>query len=285
MSERHSQSLGLDLITDPVEKAKVEAENALRQTKAAMRMLPKWVGENRPLLRPSLFLDLHRILLSRISQYPGTYRPGSMSISHSDHAPPTSSDVPRLIEELCDYVNENWTKKSAIHLSAYVLWRVNWIHPFDDGNGRTARIVSYLVLCAHTKTELPGTPPIPEQISQAKGPYYKALEAADKKWLSGVVDVGFLEELLASCLANQLIEFYKFAGGGASNIDEVTKAEITDAVSAAQAEGIRTREANAALPKIKIEKRNILEKNQGLIAVFSIIVTILLAVFGWYFGK
>ncbi|MBL8221394.1 MAG: Fic family protein, partial [Bryobacterales bacterium] len=29
-----------------------------------------------------------------------------------------------------------------------VMWRLNWIHPFFGGNGRTARSASYLVLCA-----------------------------------------------------------------------------------------------------------------------------------------
>jgi hypothetical protein len=28
-------------------------------------------------------------------------------------------------------------------LAAYGLWRLNWIHPFVEGNGRTARAVCY----------------------------------------------------------------------------------------------------------------------------------------------
>jgi len=45
---------------------------------------------------------------------------------------------------MCDHINENWAKLSPLHLAAYTLWRMNWIHPFVDGNGRTSRAVSYL---------------------------------------------------------------------------------------------------------------------------------------------
>jgi Fic family protein len=46
------------------------------------------------------------------------------------------------IEFMCDYVNDRWAEASAVHLCAYVLWRLNWIHPFGDGNGRTARAIA-----------------------------------------------------------------------------------------------------------------------------------------------
>jgi hypothetical protein len=36
------------------------------------------------------------------------------------------------------------------------MWRTNWVHPFDDGNGRTARAASYLVLCVKLGYRLPG---------------------------------------------------------------------------------------------------------------------------------
>ena len=84
-----------------------------------------------------------------------------------------------LSEHLCEYVNSNWSTKSALHLAAYVLWRLNWIHPFADGNGRTARTVSYVVLSIKLDGLLPGAPTIPDQIADDKQPYYLALEAAE----------------------------------------------------------------------------------------------------------
>jgi Fic family protein len=122
--------------------------------------------------------------------------------------------VPEAVEALCDYINENWNAKSAIHLAAYCLWRLNWIHPFTDGNGRTSRALSFMVLCIRLGYRVPGTNTIPAQISADKTPYYKALEAADLAWRDGKVDLSVLENYLSHLLGQQL----------ASVIDEATGA-------------------------------------------------------------
>lgn len=100
---------------------------------------------------------------------------------------------------MCDYVNDNWAEKAPLHLSAYIMWRLNWIHPFDDGNGRTSRAVSYLLLCVRLGYRLPGVQTIPELIASAKVPYYDALEKADDGSLEP------LEQLLSAHLATQLL--------------------------------------------------------------------------------
>lgn len=284
MADRDSQSGELELISDLDEKARIEAANALRQTKAAMQLLPSWIGSLQPKLRPSLFQELHRVLMERISQYPGVFRPGAMSISHSQHRPPPASDVARLIEELCEYVNDNWRSRSALHLAAYVLWRTNWIHPFADGNGRTARIISYLVFCAHTRTELPGHPTIPEQIAREKPPYYRALEDSDRNFRSGKTDVAALEKLLEVCLARQLLGFFETAGGRAEGVTEEVRAEIEQAISAAQSEGLLTREARPHLPVSRRRSRwfDVLESRPVL---YGSLVTIIVAVIGWLLSR
>ena len=114
-----------------------------------------------------------------------------------------------MVEGLCDYVNERWTEKSPLHLAAYVMWRLNWIHPFTDGNGRTSRAVSYLVLCVRLQSLLPGRVTIPEQIERDRQPYYQALEAADQAWGEGRVDLTAMKELLGSMLAKQLYAVYE----------------------------------------------------------------------------
>lgn len=280
MADRDSQSGELDLIEDEIEKARVEALNALRQTKAAMESLPSWIRDGKPNLRPSFFLGLHGILMERISRYPGVFRPGQMAISHSQHTPPPARDVPALIEELCDYVNGHWSDRSALHLASYVLWRTNWIHPFSDGNGRTARIVSYLVLCAHTRTELPGTPTIPEQIASSKTPYYNALESADREFRSGTIDVSDLEALLEACLARQLVEFFRTAGGRTDEISDEVRAEIDDAITSAQAEGLSHRDAQPILPSIK-RRRGLLDVIEKRPVLYSSLVAIIIALIGW----
>jgi Fic family protein len=156
-------------------------------------------------LHPSQLLHLHRIALAGISSYAGKWRPAGIEIGGSRHKPPNAFEVPDRIEELCDYVNQRWTEKSALHLSSYVLWRLNWIHPFADGNGRTSRAASYLVLCICLGYLLPGRTTIPEQIAQNKTPYYKALEAADLASSAGTIDLSAMKQLLSSMLAKQLV--------------------------------------------------------------------------------
>jgi Fic family protein len=94
------------------------------------------------------------------------------------------------------------------------VWRLNWIHPFTDGNGRTSRAVSYLVLCVRLGYPLPGTNTIPEQIAADKRAYYDALEAADEVLKrDGRVDVTKLEKLLEAYLSAQLIGVIEQATG------------------------------------------------------------------------
>jgi Fic family protein len=130
------------------------------------------------------------------------------------HQPIEAFLVPEETEHLCEYVNDKWSNSSALHLAAYVLWRLNWIHPFADGNGRTARTVSYVALSIKLDGLLPGIPTIPDQIASDKTPYYLALEAADSIWkATNKVDVSKLEAMLEGMLAKQLISVANQAAG------------------------------------------------------------------------
>ena len=124
---------------------------------------------------------------------PGMWRDVSIEITAASHAPPHHLEVRREIDEMCEYVQSYWGDRTPIHLASYAMWRLNWIHPFVDGNGRTSRIISYLVLCAKLGYRLPGTKTIPERIAENKRPYYMALEAADRAWKEGRVDVSEME--------------------------------------------------------------------------------------------
>jgi Fic family protein len=211
---RHSSALKADLITDPDEKAAQEARNGLRQIDAVTEIVESYTEPDRPFkLRLSVLLHLHRIALEGISSYAGNFRPAGIAIGGSRHTPPGAHMVPGLVEEMCDYVNEHWTTSSALHLAAYVLWRLNWIHPFTDGNGRTSRAVSYLVLCLRIGHPLYGANSVPAQIAQDKTPYYDALEAADAASADGQLNVEQIERLLDSLLARQLLGVLEDARG------------------------------------------------------------------------
>lgn len=214
---RNSRALIPPLIADPVERAKAEVRNGLLQydmgIEAILTALDRIRDGNRWKLRPSLILGLQRRALEGISSFAGSYRPGSVQIEKSLHVPPAAHLVPELLENLCDYVNESWDR-TAIHLAAFVLWRLNWIHPFDDGNGRTSRIVSYIVLLVRSGKDLGGSPTIPELIVAHRKDYFAALDAADANFRKHEdIDVSAVETLLSSLLAKQLTSIYRQAGG------------------------------------------------------------------------
>jgi len=214
--QRHSRALEVELIRDPQEKAEAEARNGLRQYDAGLAIIQEALERRAFRLRPSLVLALHREALRGISAFAGNFRPGGVEIGGSRHEPPGAHLVPELIEDLCDYVNENWKASSPIHLAAYVMWRLNWIHPFADGNGRTSRIVSYVVLSVRLGYVLPGTPAIPDQIVENRTPYFDALDAADAANSRGQLDVSKMEHLLEGLLAKQLMSIYELATGKGS---------------------------------------------------------------------
>jgi Fic family protein len=231
-AERHSRLIEVELISDPAERAKQEAKNGLRQFDEVIEQIEYWLQQQRPFtFRPSAILSLHRKALQGISAFAGVWRPTGIEIAGSKHTPPPAYLVPELVEKMCDYVNENWSK-SPVHLAAYTLWRMNWIHPFVDGNGRSARAASYFILCVRLGYRLPGTDTIPEQIALDKRPYYSALEDADKAWSVENIDLGTMEGMLENLLARQLASVLlaaktervsKPAEPGSSTRDEATK--------------------------------------------------------------
>lgn len=203
-SRRHSQFDGPEpqLELDAKARARREVENGFAQIERQEALIAEGIPSFFK-LKPSILMDLNRLAVDGLVRAPGSYRQGPITIGKSRHQPPDWKDVPRLVDEMCDYVNEHWDN-SAVHLSAYVLWRLNWIHPFADGNGRTARAAAYIVLCVRLRKVLPGTNTVPERIKNDLGPYYAALEEADDAWARGQLHVGKMEQMLKALLIDQV---------------------------------------------------------------------------------
>jgi Fic family protein len=139
-------------------------------------------------LAPGTIRVLHRQAMAQLLPTAGEFRARSdLEIRGSRHVPPPHEDVPRLLADACDVVNARAVDEDPLFAAAYILWRICWIHPFDDGNGRTARAVAYLVLSQRLDMELPGKHPIPERIKYAPLAYVRALEAADEAWAGGEI--------------------------------------------------------------------------------------------------
>lgn len=195
------------------ETADQEIANGLLQYDLGTNYIKFFLEPDRPFaLRSGLIKELQAVAVRGLDDRPGEYRMVPVAISQRAHTPPSAHLVGGLVEEMCDYVNDNWHTKVAFHLAAYVMWRLNWIHPFADGNGRTSRVASYIVLCTKLGSDPGGKYPIPLQIQQNRTPYFDALEAADEAWQRGVLDVSAMEKMLTDMLAFQLLKLLEQAG-------------------------------------------------------------------------
>lgn len=98
-------------------------------------------------LSEELILSLHRLIMKNIDdENSGRYRRIQVYISGEEIKPPKANEVPQLMEELMEW----YTKaRGDIHptlLASEFHYRFVKIHPFVDGNGRTARLLSNMIL-------------------------------------------------------------------------------------------------------------------------------------------
>lgn len=198
-----------ELVKDEDRVALMEATNGLLQFDEVLRIAETAIKTGQFQLTPETVKELNRLAVQNIRRSAGQFRTIPISITNTEHQPPPANQVSSHVVEMCDYVNQQWRKRGddlqdALHLAAYVMWRLNWIHPFRDGNGRTSRAVSYLVLTVRLRQILGGQPTIADQIVDNKDPYYKALDDADAAWKDGRLDLSTMENLLNRLLENQL---------------------------------------------------------------------------------
>lgn len=220
MTDRQTVSAAATVVADADERAALEAENALLQFDRVLDLIDESVRDGRPFrLRLSTILMLHAEAMRGVDAQAGTFRNAPVTIAGSGHTPPAESLVALKVEDMCEWVNERWSDASAIDLCAYIMWRLNWIHPFADGNGRTTRAVAYLVLCVRAGARLPGFPTIPEQIAADKRPYYEALETADNSRSGETPDLSAMRSLLETYLEKQLQAVFDAAKDGGTSTD------------------------------------------------------------------
>jgi Fic family protein len=153
-------------------KALVEHLEAINH-KEAIDFVKDIVKQELPLTDYAL-RQTHAIVLKSIdNNNAGIYRSVPVMISGSRHLPPQPYMVPQLMEEYFAFYNEQKNILHPVVLAAEMHERLVTVHPFIDGNGRTARLIMNLVLLQH------GFP-----IANIKGDYesriayYSALEKA-----------------------------------------------------------------------------------------------------------
>lgn len=158
-----------------------------------------------PPIDTHLLCELHGLAMDRVIASAGLLRTRDVEIIGSRHVPPPAADVPsQLVAAFAELSHQS----GALQGAAYVMWRINWIHPFDDGNGRTARALALLVLFSRlgrAPIAYPDRPTVLDLLARYRLDYFDALESADRAWLTThVADVSQMAALLRRVMRESL---------------------------------------------------------------------------------
>lgn len=185
--------------------ARVQEQNLLRQYDLLANCIEIGIKKNIESFDKYTLWILNYTSVANIAQFGGRFRESPIYVG--SHVPPHFDKVPHLVDQCISIVHENWDIiDHPTYLAAYVLWRLNWIHPFIEGNGRTARAACYYLICLKHGGLLPGKKIVPERIREDREPYYAALKAADRAWDEGHFDVSELAGYLERLLKAQMVE-------------------------------------------------------------------------------
>lgn len=190
---------------DPALFAKIQEQNLLRQYDLLSNCIEIGLRKGIEAFDKYTLWALNYVAVANIAQFGGRYREEPIYVG--SHRPPHFKDVPNHMDRFFSVIHENWTiVEHPTELAAYALWRLNWIHPFVEGNGRTARAACYYLICMRQGRILGGKKIVPERIRENRSPYYAALQAADRAWDNGDWDVSELARYLEVLLKGQLTD-------------------------------------------------------------------------------
>ena len=190
---------------NPAPFAKVQEQNLLRQCDLLSNCIEIGLDKGIESFDKYTLWALNYTAVANISQFGGRYREEPIYVGN--HRPPHFKVVPNQMDRFFSVIHENWTSmEHPTILPAYALWRLNWIHPFVEGNGRTARAACYYLICMKQGRLLGGKKIVPERIRENRRPYYDALKAADQAWEQGDFNVSQLADYLSGLLKAQLTD-------------------------------------------------------------------------------
>ncbi len=140
-----------------------------------------------PVLSPELIKDFNRRVLKSLTLaaevVPGEIRGHEVGVMRYRGAPPR--DCAYLLDRTCEWLNSVDSEGSEGDLAFPIIKAVlahlylAWIHPFGDGNGRTARLVEYLILVT-SGVPSPAAHLLSNHYNQTRAEYYRQLDQASK---------------------------------------------------------------------------------------------------------
>lgn len=160
------------ILKDKVIPSGVRAEdyNEAINGKECLDFIKSYKGE----LNIQLLEKINGILTKNTSVvYGGRIRFFDVQIQGSTHVPPPHAKVKKHMLNFLKWYSANKNKLHPFEFAALIHAKLAWIHPFEDGNGRTARTIMNFILSKN------GFPMffIP---FEKREEYYQALDVADK---------------------------------------------------------------------------------------------------------
>ena len=144
------------------------------------------------------FLKAHGLLLKNLMDKPGRYRDsqvGIMTGSKVSHIAPPSKMIPTLMKDLFEYLKKD--SDLDIIKSCVFHYELEFIHPFEDGNGRMGRLWQTRLLM--DVNPIFKYVPVEKQIKDNQKRYYEALSISDKNGNSTIF-IEFMLEMINETL-------------------------------------------------------------------------------------
>ncbi len=155
-------------------------EQEVRGYYAALEFLSQCVANNKPITE-KIIQTLHALVMAhgRTRVQPSPYRTGQNVIRESRtntivYLPPEPRDVAPLMHALVRWINKNQKTLPCPLLAGIAHYQFVTIHPYFDGNGRTARLLTTLILHLGGYS-LKGIYSLEEYYAKNLGDYYQAL--------------------------------------------------------------------------------------------------------------
>lgn len=182
----------------------LEVDNGNRQYDFIRSLVAAALATNRPFISSTIIKALNFQAIACLHSHAGEYRPCEVEVG--THKPPARHRVDSMMEDIINSINHGWAASDPVQLATLALWSLNFIHPFINGNGRTARAVCYFILCVRAGAWLPGKP-LPELLRRERPAYCAALAHGDASWNAGKLDLSILHALVDKLLTEQLAPF------------------------------------------------------------------------------
>ncbi|MCL4497308.1 MAG: Fic family protein [Deltaproteobacteria bacterium] len=164
----------------------------------AMRYIDKIAFNSDKKLKESEILEIHRLILTDIRpEDAGVYRKVNVRVGGSWRKFPKPDEVKGFMDNFIEEMNLKIDKIHPVILAAQIHQGFVFIHPFIDGNGRTARLLMNLTLLRN------GYPPACIYFHERKN-YYAALESAN------FGDTKGFEYVIAEAVKNSMEDYLSF---------------------------------------------------------------------------